>query len=114
MRSARRLTALQLQDLEAELLSERARLQRAVRSHTPIAGGDDAPGELAYDASSLTGGTGLGLATHASARLEAIDAALARLADGSYGTCSGCAEHIPFGRLIVMPESALCIACGRV
>ena len=114
MSSARSLTTSQLQDLEAELRSERARLERAVRSQLPIDPGGEADSQSAYDVSSLNGGPGIGLATHASSRVEAIDAALARLADGTYGICLGCGARIPFGRLIVMPECALCIACGRL
>jgi DnaK suppressor protein len=114
MSSTRNLTTAQLRDLEAELRRERARLERVVRSQAQRVGDGDPDGSSAFDVSSLDGGHGIGLTTHAGARLEAIDAALARIADGRYGVCSGCGAGIPFGRLIVMPESALCMACGRV
>ena len=114
MSSVRTLTTSQLDNLAAELRSERVRLERAVGSQRSDDGTDGGDGQSAYDVSSNGGGAGISLTTQASARLEAVDAALARLADGTYGICSACNEHMPYGRLIVMPESALCMACGRV
>lgn len=46
------------------------------------------------------------------ARLPRIEAALARIADGSYGTCVRCSKAIPLGRLEIMPEAAVCVACA--
>lgn len=43
--------------------------------------------------------------------LGEIDAALARLADGSYGTCERCVESIPWERLEVLPSVQLCTDC---
>lgn len=48
---------------------------------------------------------------HETAELIAIDSALARLADGSYGECTDCACRIPLARLQATPEAARCIAC---
>jgi RNA polymerase-binding transcription factor DksA len=42
--------------------------------------------------------------------LDQVDAALARLADGSYGTCSTCGEQIPSERLAAVPTAT---SCGR-
>ena len=54
----------------------------------------------------------------ASARCEAlrdtladIDAALARLAAGTYGTCVHCGAAIPEGRLELRPYAASCVPC---
>ncbi len=38
-----------------------------------------------------------------------IEAALARLEDGSYGTCVDCGKKIPAARLDVRPEAARCV-----
>jgi DnaK suppressor protein len=43
--------------------------------------------------------------------LHAVDAALARLKDGSYGTCLECGAPIPYARLDAYPMAARCIAC---
>lgn len=39
--------------------------------------------------------------------------ALARIDDGSYGTCVRCGEEIAPARLEARPEAALCINCAR-
>ncbi|MEV0322768.1 TraR/DksA C4-type zinc finger protein [Streptomyces sp. NPDC050658] len=43
--------------------------------------------------------------------LKEIDAAFARLQDGSYGTCLGCAEPVPAERLEILPYTRYCVAC---
>jgi RNA polymerase-binding transcription factor len=45
--------------------------------------------------------------------LERIDRALAKLDDGTYGTCEGCGEPIPEKRLAAMPDSVHCVECAR-
>lgn len=46
-----------------------------------------------------------------SAELDAIDAALQRIADGVYGVCVDCGQIIPVARLHATPETPRCIAC---
>lgn len=48
----------------------------------------------------------------ASAHLEEIDAALARVAAGTYGTCEICGEPIAPGRLEARPTARTCVACA--
>ena len=43
---------------------------------------------------------------------EAQDA-LARLADGTYGSCAACGGVIPVERLEVIPHARLCVVCSR-
>lgn len=45
--------------------------------------------------------------------VQRIDAALGRLADGSYGTCANCGEAIAPARLAALPDAALCITCAE-
>ena len=40
-----------------------------------------------------------------------VDAAQARLAEGSYGLCVACDAPIPWARLQAQPEAARCVAC---
>lgn len=44
--------------------------------------------------------------------VERIDAALARLAAGSYGVCVRCGEPIHLERLEAVPEALFCVECG--
>jgi RNA polymerase-binding transcription factor DksA len=41
-----------------------------------------------------------------------VDLALARIADGSYGTCERCGEPIGAGRLAARPAARTCIRCA--
>ncbi len=43
--------------------------------------------------------------------LAAVDRALAKLADGSYGICDECGKPIPGERLDAMPATAHCVGC---
>lgn len=45
--------------------------------------------------------------------LHQIDAALARVTDGTYGACSECGEDIPRERLQALPFSTTCTACAQ-
>jgi DnaK suppressor protein len=45
-------------------------------------------------------------------RLREIDAALARLEQGTYGVCQRCGQHIPAGRLAARPSAVTCVRCA--
>jgi RNA polymerase-binding protein DksA len=45
--------------------------------------------------------------------LAEIDAALRRIEDGTYGTCTNCGKPIPEERLEARPWATLCIDCKR-
>jgi DnaK suppressor protein len=46
-----------------------------------------------------------------SQELQNIEAALARMADGSYGTCAGCGGEIARARLKAYPTATRCLPC---
>jgi DnaK suppressor protein len=46
--------------------------------------------------------------------LLAIDAALAKMSDGTYGICQDCGKPIPLRRLQAVPYVVDCIDCRRV
>jgi RNA polymerase-binding protein DksA len=45
--------------------------------------------------------------------LGEIDAALKRIDDDTYGTCTNCSKEIPAERLEARPWATLCIGCQR-
>lgn len=51
------------------------------------------------------------LAARDELELAAIDAALQRVAEGSFGLCTACHAAIGPGRLAAQPAAALCLAC---
>ncbi len=50
---------------------------------------------------------------HETASLALIDAALQRVAAGTYGRCVACSEPIPEARLLALPEAPRCLACQQ-
>ncbi|SNQ49618.1 Transcriptional regulator, TraR/DksA family [Frankia canadensis] len=47
----------------------------------------------------------------AAARLVEVDAAISRLAAGTYGVCQTCGRRIDAGRLAARPSARTCVAC---
>ncbi|HEX6887544.1 MAG TPA: TraR/DksA C4-type zinc finger protein [Candidatus Nanopelagicales bacterium] len=41
-----------------------------------------------------------------------VDAALARMDAGQFGTCTSCGQQIPLGRLRLRPYQPTCVACS--
>lgn len=56
----------------------------------------------------------IGLRDRGRVRLVKIDEALARLDEGSYGTCGQCGDPIPEARLEAVPETTLCVHCQEI
>ena len=51
------------------------------------------------------------MAIRESRELQEIEAALARIADGSYGVCADCGEEIGHARLHAYPAAQRCLPC---
>jgi len=56
--------------------------------------------------------TEIGVGSALEGALDRIDRALAKVDDGTYGTCDGCGEEIVRGRLQVMPDAVTCVRCA--
>ena len=110
MARAQILTRRQLRELEAELLSERKRLERFmdVDAYMDESLSNSDGGVTTLAEIGMSGG--VQARTHT--RYDSIVNALDRLASGTYGTCGGCDRPIPYDRLIVMPEALHCVACS--
>ncbi len=53
----------------------------------------------------------LGLASNEQQTLNAIDVALRKITDGTYGICESCDKQIAIKRLTALPYGKLCIKC---
>jgi DnaK suppressor protein len=53
------------------------------------------------------------LVRQASEHLAAVEAALGRVADGTYGVCTACGRPIPAERLEVRPTALTHVSCAR-
>ena len=76
------------------------------------------PGDVQFDEEGGEGGTAnvdreldLHLSAQAQAAVEEIDAALVKIAEGTYGFCESCGNPVPKARLEALPHARLCVSC---
>lgn len=86
------------------VLRERLASQQSVTTNTFVAGTEGACEAEADDEV-------IALLRHEQDELRAVQDALTRLAEGTYGACLECDEPIGAMRLSVLPEAALCVGC---
>ena len=108
------------------LLDERRRVERALAGLR-----DEHPGSLEDESEEVNGSLDtedmaetasitLGreidysLGENSQTVLGEIDAALQRIEDGTYGTCTNCGKQIAVERLEAHPWASLCIDCARL
>ncbi|MBX3609510.1 MAG: TraR/DksA family transcriptional regulator [Hydrogenophaga sp.] len=103
---------------EAQLRSERqallARLQAqrgGTRSRTEVAADKRAMADDNGFRADESFDLGSVLGEREALELQAIDAALQRIADGSYGLCLQCGASIPAARLHAQPTAERCVDC---
>jgi DnaK suppressor protein len=58
--------------------------------------------------------TDIGVGRTLEAGLARTERAIAKLDEGSYGTCDGCGAEIAPARLRALPDSVLCMDCARL
>lgn len=95
--------ARELLEQDADL-RERLAAEQAVTANTFVAGTEGARAAEADDEV-------IALLHHEQVELKAVQGALSRMADGTYGQCLECGEPIGALRLSVLPEAALCVGC---
>jgi DnaK suppressor protein len=101
-------------DVRAALEAERDRLRSG------LAEGIVAPGPMTYGSQAAAATQvfeqqrDLALRDHNAAHLVQVDAAIARLADGTFGACLRCGRPIAPERLEALPWAAYCIDCQRL
>jgi len=104
-------------DPEAVLLAARADLQ--ARAETIRSGADIPSGGISFG-KRVGEGTNIAIERFADVaihdqilgQIDAIDAALTRMSEGTYGRCTVCARTIPGERLDAIPWAATCVACS--
>ena len=96
------------------LLAERARLLMEI-GETIVAPGPMTYGSQAAAATQVfEQQRDLALRDRATQQLELVDRALARIEDGSFGTCLRCGKPIAAERLEALPWAGYCIECQRL
>ena len=110
----RAVPIVDLEPFRATLLAERARLL-AERGATIVAPDPMTYGSQAAAASQVFAQQrDLALRDRADQQLALIETALARLDDGTFGTCIRCGQPIALERLEALPWAPRCIDCQRL
>ena len=117
------MSAIDTNHFRELLLDERKRVAAALENlHEDHAGtlSDEAGEEAAFDNHLADTATetydrelDYSLEENSEHVLSDIDAALTRIEDGTYGTCTNCGKQIPAERLEARPYATLCIDCQR-
>lgn len=108
------METIDLDAARAALLAERTHLLGEL-AETIIA-----PGQMTYGSQAAAATQvfeqqrDLALRDRSTTQLELVDAALARLDDGTFGACRRCGKPIAAGRLEALPWAAYCIECQRL
>lgn len=116
------MTTIDTNQFREMLLVERDRVQRALENIH-----DENPGSIEDETGDETQDQHLGdtatamfdremdytLEDNSEQVRSAIDAALGRIDDGTYGTCTNCGKQIAPERLEARPWADLCIDCAR-
>ena len=97
------------QQLEARLAELQVRLTNIKKDVTQAHSGDSA--EQAQERENDEVVDAIGNETAQSIKI--VQAALGRIADGSYGSCKECGEDIGQARLEAMPEATRCVGCAQ-
>lgn len=97
--------------LLAESLALRASLAESSDASAPVELDQTRQGRLSRMDAMQQQAMAQAAALSVQARLAAIEAALRRIDDGSYGECPECGEAISAARLEARPEARLCIDC---
>ena len=117
------MTVTDTESFRRILLEERERILRAIENlHNETPGSlEEATGEESSfdnhlaDTATVTYDREMDytLEENSEAVLAAIDAALRRIEEGTYGTCQRCGRPIAPERLEALPYAELCIECKR-
>ncbi|MEA2608054.1 MAG: DnaK suppressor protein [Chloroflexota bacterium] len=108
------MEATDLASARAKLLTERARLTEEISVAIEV------PEQMTYGSQAAAASQvfeqerDLAMRDRANQHLEVVEAALARLDDGSYGRCIRCGRDIPPERLDALPWAAHCIECQTI
>lgn len=109
---------LDLNQVKNELEEERVRIVKQLGElGDEVAGGDEIGAEEGFADSGAVSAERREVYTLIGTMRDSlgeIDAALARIADGSYGSCERCGKSVGDSRLEALPSARWCLDCAAV
>ena len=112
--SARGFSKRQLTAIEKRLLERRQELREQMNTVTmePLGGETAEPGDVGdWASASFQMDVTAGILESETRELQALDEALRRVQEGSYGICRECGCEIPTARLKAVPQATSCLEC---
>lgn len=106
--------AINLQEMRAVLEAMREDAEKAVERHNERVRGNSAvkaPDPMDESTQNLVVSIDFSMLNSSKKHLVAIDYAILRIENGTFGICRGCREPISETRLKAMPQSPLCLEC---
>ena len=115
-----------LEQIETKLKEEKGNIEKELskiavpnknvpgdwQSKFPYGNGDSGTASLERQADEVEEyTTRLPLEHNLETKLAAVNAAIAKIANGSYGKCDKCGKNIPLERLEIFPEARFCVEC---
>ena len=107
---ARSLLLADRREVESAISAASIQLETLISSHRDVAADDEHDPEgptVSIQRAELTA-----MLRQSREHLSAVDAALGRLDDGTYGQCSSCGREIPAARLQARPFAHRCVTCA--
>jgi DnaK suppressor protein len=84
------------------------------QSKFPYGNGDSGTASLERQADEVEEyTTRLPLEHNLETKLAAVNAAIAKIANGAYGKCEKCGKDIPIERMEIFPEARFCVDCQK-
>ena len=103
-------------ELKQKIIEEISTQKHLIESFTetskPVAP-DDAIGRLTRMEAISSQGISEASLNSSKVKLEQLKKALEKIDLPEFGICIRCANSIPQGRIMLMPESAVCVACAE-
>ena len=108
----------QLESLRSALEAEKASVDRQLAEHGVPTGGENVEVDVDEGFADSAHATAersqtLALVDQLHEHRRDIDAALARIDNGTFGKCENCGQEIPFERLEARPTATLCVDCKQ-
>ena len=116
------MAQIDIATIRQRLEADRSRLEAEIYDHTqgdavvypmdPVSDSNGIASDQADDADAVQNAERMNAITRNSqALLSQVNAALTRIAEGTYGTCVSCGKEIATRRLEALPYATLCIEC---
>lgn len=122
MQEGKAVIKKETQEFEQALRAARAEALAAIRAALHASGDEAGSAALLnhlettedWAEADLLNDTDIAMLGNELVQLRDIDAALARIKDGTYGTCSNCGEPISADRLHALPVAQRCLQCQQL